>query len=205
MLGDNQLQGFLQREASKDGARVCIVSCAFINLKGGLPNISLNPREQDPFTKELKGEIYIKYQPYLKKSIAMQFPYVIGCTMFDTKDRIRVANYQEVLRKIESPQTNNDYVLKWLFENTNLNNPDIFVLAKVNCYLRIYLSFDMLAYAQKINPNWETMPSYISEEFLNANADYIKDRLEGLREQDREYQRKKYKEAKRNANVEGIR
>lgn len=199
MLLGNVAKEFIKGEASKNGAKSTLFTSALVNLN--YDSLFADPDCQvlNKDTKELNYPIFIKYQPYMRNGSVKGMNYILGSSILPYKDRTRVFNFEDMKNKASRNETEEDKALKWLIENTDISE-EYFTLAKANMGVRIFLNFNMLAYAKKINPDWENYPSYISgaDEYLNYAYNEL--RTKGIQEKvnlNEKVRSKKIKEAKK--------
>ena len=190
MLLGKACKEFIKGEASKNGAKSTIFTSALINLNE--EPLFADPECQvlNKYTKELNYCIFIKYQPYMRNGSAKGMNYILGSSILPYKDRTRLVDFEDMKNKAARNETEEDKALKWLVENTDICE-EYFTLAKANMGVRIFFNFNMLAYAKKINPDWNIYPSYISGADAYLNYAYNELRTEGLNEKAKINERKK--------------
>lgn len=182
----------MKREASKNGARATLFASALVNINGeplfaDSEFITLNEG-----TKELNYPIFIKYQPMLRKGYADGMDFILGSSLLPYRDRARLVDFEDLKNRAAKDETEEGKALRWILENTDICE-EHFDLAKANFGIRIFLNFDMLKYAKKINPDWKSYPTYVCGLDIMANSAYNKLRVEGLQEKDRINKRKEAK------------
>ena len=199
MLTDVVNEALIRSEASKNGAKKLLFSGALINFDNKPISAFFTKEDWWERTQVLNMPFSIKYKPFVKTGENVKYPYIISGAFFKTGNRTRVGSFEDMKKRAERSETDDDKILAWMLENTDICE-DYFILAKINFGITFYIHFDMIAYAKKVNPNWDKKTTYLLTIAAAVNEDYNIDRIEGKRARDRMYQeeqRKKRKEAKR--------